>query len=66
MGVYCGDSIPPSHVSSSTDILINFESDGGETEAGFQMEYIPTGKQNKSIQNYTTYYGDKYRMLETI
>jgi hypothetical protein len=44
MGKYCGDSIPPSHVSSSNEILIYFQSDGGVTRAGFEMEYNPIGK----------------------
>ena len=45
MGKYCGDSIPPSHVSSSNEVLIQFQSDGGLTETGFKMEYTPKGKQ---------------------
>ena len=44
MGKYCGDSIPPSHVSSSNKVLIKFQSDGSVTEAGFQMEYNPIGE----------------------
>ena len=48
MGMYWGDSIPPSHVSSSNEILINFQSDWSETYTGFQMEYNPLG--NTSIQ----------------
>jgi hypothetical protein len=48
MGKYC-DSIPPSHVSSSNEVLIQFQSDGYVTEAGFQMEYNPTGKENTSL-----------------
>ena len=44
MGKYCGDSIPPSHVSSSNEVLIQFQSDGTETEAGFKLEYNPIGK----------------------
>ena len=43
MGKYCGDSIPPSHVSSSNDILIQFLSDADATGAGFKMEYNPIG-----------------------
>jgi hypothetical protein len=50
MGKYCGDSIPPSHVSSSNEVLIQFQSDGGLTETGFKMEYTPKGKQITSIQ----------------
>ena len=52
MGMYCGDSILPSHVSSSNEVLIQFQSDGSETEAGFKMEYNPIGK-IRSIQNNT-------------
>ena len=44
MGKYCGDSIPPSHVSSSNEVLIQFKSDGSQERAGFQMEYNPLGK----------------------
>ena len=44
MGEYWGDSIPPSHVSSSNEILIQFQSDGSETYNGFKMEYNPLGK----------------------
>ena len=58
MGKYCGDSIPPSHVSSSNEVLIQFQSDGSVTEAGFKMEYNPLG--NTSIQNNTEYYGGYY------
>ena len=46
MGKYCGDSIPPSHVSSSNEILIQFQSVNSITGTGFQMEYNPTGKEN--------------------
>ena len=61
MGKYCGDSIPPSHVSSSNEILIQFQSDGSITYNGFKMEYNPTG--NTSIQNNFEYYGDYYTEL---
>ena len=56
MGKYCGDSIPPSHVSSSNEFLIHFQSDGFGTYGGFQMEYNPKG--NTSIQNNTEYHRD--------
>ena len=58
MGKYCSDSIPPSHVSSSNEVLIQFHSDQKFVGAGFEMEYNPTG--NTSIQNNTEYYGDCY------
>ena len=65
MGKYCGDSIPPSHVSSSHEILIHFQSDSAYTVAGFKMEYNPIG--NISIQNNTEYYWDRYKkMLSTL
>ena len=51
MGQYCGNSIPPSQVSSSNEALIQFQSDGILTYPGFKMEYNPTSKQNTSIQN---------------
>ena len=41
---YCGDSIPPSHISSSNEILIQFQSDESVTYNGFKMEYNPLGK----------------------
>ena len=59
MGKYCGNSIP-SHVSSSNEVLIQFQSDYGVTGAGFKMEYNPTGKLNTSIQNNTEYFEDYY------
>ena len=58
IGKYCGDSISPSHVSSSNEVLIQFQSDHYTVGAGFQMEYNPTGKQNKSIQNNSKYHRD--------
>ena len=47
IGKYCGDSIPPSHVSSSNEVLIHFQSDPDCccTEAGFKMEYNPSGEE---------------------
>ena len=56
MGMYCGDSIPPSQVSSSNEVLIHFQSDGTGTGAGFQVKYNPTGKQDTSILNNTGYH----------
>ena len=59
MGKYCGDSIPPSHVSSSNEILIHFEADWyNDYNHGFKMEYSPTG--NTSTQNNTEDYGYYY------
>ena len=60
MGKYCGDSIPPRHVSSSTVVLIHFLSDNSVTYGGFQMEYNPLGKQITSIKHNSEYYDDYY------
>ena len=43
MGKYCGNSIPPSHVSASNGVLIQFYSDEITVGAGFKMEYNPMG-----------------------
>ena len=54
MGKYCGYSIPPSHVSSSNEVLIHFYSNGYITEAGFKIEFHPIGNkthQFKATQN---------------
>ena len=56
MGKYCGDSIPPSHISSSKEIMVHFKTVSWTYgNNGFKMEYRPTG--NKSIQNNTEYFG---------
>ena len=46
LGKYCGYSIPPSHVSSSNEILIHFQSDEVVMKTGFQIEYKQTGKKH--------------------
>ena len=55
MGKYCGDSIPPTHISSLNEILIQFQSDFSVEYTGFQMEYNPVGKQRTSIEENTEY-----------
>ena len=51
MGKYCGDSIPPSHISSSNKILIHFKTDHYDGKNnGFKMEYNPKGKQITSVK----------------
>ena len=67
MGKYCGDSIPPRHVSSSNEILIHFEADYYNMDNnGFEMTYNPTGKQNTPIQNNTEYHNDRYVILRLL
>ena len=59
LGKYCGYSIPPSHVSSSNDILIHFQSDDypGYGHTGFQIEYNPMGKEHRLIDDDTKHCG---------
>ena len=41
---YCGDSMPPSRISSSNHLFFHFHSDSDITGAGFKLEYNATGK----------------------
>ena len=59
MGEYCGNSIPPSHVSSINEVLIIFQSNSYGTYGGFQMEYNPIGKRNNN-------HIDRCRILGTL
>ena len=59
MGEYCGDSILPSHVSSSNEVLVHFQSDDSVTYGGFKVEYNPIRKQNTLIQNNTERHENK-------
>ena len=43
MGKYCGASIPPSHISSSKEIMVYFQTDSyNGYENGFKLTYNPT------------------------
>ena len=44
LGKYCGDSIPPGHISSTNQALIHFFTNIAETRTGFKMEYHSTSK----------------------
>ena len=44
IGTYCGDSIPPSFISSSNEIFLHFLTDWMITELGFKIQYNPSGK----------------------
>ena len=41
---YCGDSLPPSQISSSNHLFFHFHSDHKTTETGFKLEYNATSK----------------------
>ena len=42
MGKYCGDSIPPSHISSSKEVMVHFETYWNvDNKNGFKLMYNP-------------------------
>ena len=41
---YCGDSLPPSQISSSNHLFFHFHSDHYGTSTGFKLEYNATSK----------------------
>ena len=41
---YCGDSLPPSQISSSNQLFFHFHSDHSDTATGFKLEYNATSK----------------------
>ena len=48
---YCGDSLPPSRISSSNHLFFRFISDFYGTATGFRLEYNATSKRQESIQS---------------
>ena len=48
-GPYCGDSLPPSQISSSNNLFIYFHSNFYYTETGFKLEYNSTSKNPNKI-----------------
>ena len=50
-GPYCGDSLPPSNISSSNRLLLYFQSDKTVTETGFKLEYNATSKNSYKVGN---------------
>ena len=41
---YCGDSLPPSQISSSNQLFFHFYSNGYGTSTGFKLEYNAKSK----------------------
>ena len=41
---YCGDSLPPSQISTSNQLFFHFHSDHWEIATGFKLEYNATSK----------------------
>ena len=48
---YCGNSLPPSQISSSNHLFFRFISDFYGTATGFRLEYNATSKRQESIQS---------------
>ena len=46
---YCGDSLPPSQITSSNHLLIHFYSDESVTSTGFKLEYNATSKNTYKV-----------------
>ena len=39
IGEYCGNSIPPRHVSATNEVFLHFKSDCCGINTGFKLEY---------------------------
>ena len=46
---YCGDSLPPSQITSSNQLLFHFHSDEEYTATGFKLEYNATSKNHYTL-----------------
>ena len=46
---YCGDSLPPSQISSSNQLFFHFHSDESWTATGFKLEYNATSKNHYTL-----------------
>ena len=46
---YCGDSLPPSQISSSRQLFFHFHSDSWGTATGFKLEYNATSKNHYTL-----------------
>ena len=55
LGRYCGDSLPPSQISSSNHLFIYFYSDNSGSGTGFKLEYNATSKNPFEIDSCTFY-----------
>ena len=46
---YCGDSLPPSQISSSNHLFFHFHSNAQITGTGFKLEYNATSKNHYTL-----------------
>ena len=44
IGEYCGQSLPPTFISSTNEAFLHFQSDESGTKSGFKLEYHPHSK----------------------
>ena len=49
LGRYCGDSLPPSQISSSNQLFLHFQSSSTYTATGFKLEYNATSKNHCTL-----------------
>ena len=49
VGIFCGNSLPPSHISSSHEVLIHFQTNSVGSYDGFQIEYSTVCKFHRFI-----------------
>ena len=49
LGPYCGDTIPPDHISSKTSLLVHFHSDSSVARSGFQLKHHKVNTKGKKI-----------------
>ena len=50
-GPYCGDSLPPSQISSTNQLFFHFHSGFLDTGTGFKLEYNATSKNSYKVVN---------------
>ena len=48
---YCGDSLPPSQISSTNQLFFHFHSGFLNTGTGFKLEYNATSKNSYKVVN---------------
>ena len=48
---YCGETLPPSQISSSNQLFIHFHSDTYYTGTGFKLEFNATSKNSNKMDN---------------
>ena len=60
---YCGDSRPPSQISSTNQLFFHFQSDGSNTGTGFKLEYNATSKNTYKVDICTLFCLELQKMV---